>query len=77
VIGLVDLLGDVMTIFKEALLVNFWVECVVVLLIGSMVSYPYHFLLFTMNSFICAIKNKKHNVILCNTQKNGDKTKVN
>ncbi len=76
-IGLVDLLGDVMTIFKEALLVNFWVECVVVLLIGSMVSYPYHFLLFTMNSFICAIKNKKHNVILCNTQKNGDKTKVN
>ncbi len=75
---MVDLLGDGTMIFKEVLLANFWAECVVVLLIGSMVSYPYHFLLFTMNSFICAIKNKKHNVILCNTQKkNGDKTKVN
>ncbi len=74
----VDLLNGVMMAFKRVLLVNFWVECMVVLPIGSMVGCRYLFLLFTMNSFICAAKKTKNTMSYCVIhEKNGDKTKVN
>jgi len=59
VIKRVDLLNGVMMAFKRVLLVNFWIECVVVLPTGSMVGCRCLFLFFTMNSFICATKKKK------------------
>jgi hypothetical protein len=63
VIKRVDLLNGVMMAFKRVLLVNFWIECVVVLPTGSMVGCRCLFLFFTMNSFICATKKKKKNTM--------------
>ncbi len=77
-VRLVDVLGGVMMVFKEALLVNFRVKCVVMLLVGSMVGRPYHFLLFHNEFFhLCKKKNKKTMSCCVIHEKNGDKTKVN
>jgi hypothetical protein len=59
----VDLLGGVTMAFKEALLVSFWVECVVMLLIGLMVGCPCCSLFFTMNYFIYAKTKKTKNTM--------------